>query len=157
MDLFAAEIGMDPVEVRRRNLIAADRFPFTTVTGTTYDSGNYAGGLDSLLAAVDYPALRAEQQARRERSDVLQLGIGVSVYVEITAMSGGGELGQVEVIAGAPGEDVSVRVVTGTTPYGQGHRTTWAMLVADKLGVPMDRITVIHGDTDLVASSSITR
>ncbi len=156
MDLFAAEIGMDPVEVRRRNLVAVDRFPFTTVTGTTYDSGDYAGGLDALLAAVDYPALRAEQQARRDRGDALQLGIGVSVYVEITAMSGGGELGQVEVTAGAPGEDVSVRVVTGTTPYGQGHRTTWAMLVADTLGVPMDRITVVHGDTDLVASSSIT-
>ena len=156
MDLFAAEIGMDPVEVRRRNLVAADRFPFTTVTGTTYDSGDYEGGLDALLAAVDYSALRAEQQVRRARGDVLQLGIGVSVYVEITAMSGGGELGQVEVIAGLPGEDVSVRVITGTTPYGQGHRTTWAMLVADKLGVPMDRVTVIHGDTDLVASSSIT-
>jgi carbon-monoxide dehydrogenase large subunit len=155
MDLFALEIGMDPVEVRRRNLVGADRFPFTTRTGTTYDSGNYEGGLDKLLAAVDYGALRAEQAARRERGDAVQLGIGVSVYVEITAMSGGGELGQVEVTPAADGE-VDVRIVTGTTPYGQGHRTTWAMLVADRLGVPMDRITVIHGDTDLVRTSQIT-
>ena len=156
MDLFAAEIGMDPVEVRRRNLIAADRFPFTTVTGTTYDSGDYEGGLDKLLAAVDYAALRAEQQQRRDRGDIVQLGIGVSVYVEVTAMSGGGELGQVEVTPSLTGDGVSVRVVTGTTPYGQGHRTTWAMLVADTLGVPMDSITVIHGDTDLVARGSVT-
>ena len=156
MDLFASEIGMDPVEVRRRNLIAADRFPFTTKTGTTYDSGDYEGGLDKLLAAVDYPALRADQQARRDRGDTVQLGIGVSVYVEITAMSGGGELGQVEVSPSADGSGVDVRVVTGTSPYGQGHRTTWAMLVADRLGIPMDRITVIHGDTDLVARGSIT-
>ena len=156
MDLFAAEIGMDPVDVRRLNLIASDRFPFTTVTGTTYDSGNYEGGLDALLAAVDYRALRAEQQLRRDRGDILQLGIGVSVYVEVTAMSGGGELGQVEVTPSPTGDGVAVRVITGTTPYGQGHRTTWAMLVADKLGVPMDSITVIHGDTDLVARSSIT-
>ena len=156
MDLFALEIGMDPVDVRRRNLVAADRFPFTTRTGTTYDSGNYEGGLDKLLAAVDYGALRAEQAARRERGDIVQLGIGVSVYVEITAMSGGSELGQVEVTPSADGEGVDVRIVTGTTPYGQGHRTTWAMLVADRLGVPMDRITVVHGDTDLVRTSQIT-
>jgi aerobic carbon-monoxide dehydrogenase large subunit len=156
MDLFALEIGMDPVEVRRRNLVAADRFPFTTTTGTTYDSGDYEGGLDKLLAAVDYAALRAEQQARRDRGDTVQLGVGVSVYVEITAMSGGDELGQVEVTPSADGSGVDVRVVTGTSPYGQGHRTTWAMLVADRLGIPMDRITVIHGDTDLVARGSIT-
>ena len=156
MDLFALEIGMDPVEVRRRNLIRADRFPFTTRTGTTYDSGNYAGGLDKLMAAVDYLALRAEQQTRRESGDPVQIGIGVSVYVEITAMSGGGELGQVEVTPSADGEGVDVKVITGTTPYGQGHRTTWAMLVADRLGVSMDRITVVHGDTDLVQRSQIT-
>ena len=156
MDLFATEIGMDPVEVRRRNLVAADRFPFTTVTGTTYDSGDYEGGLDKLLAAVDYAALRAEQQQRRDRGDIVQLGIGVSIYVEVTAMSGGGELGQVEVTPSSTGDGVAVRVVTGTTPYGQGHRTTWAMLVADTLGVPTDSITVIHGDTDLVARGSVT-
>jgi len=156
MDLFALEIGMDPVEVRRKNLIASDRFPFTTATGTVYDSGDYEGGLDKLLAAVDVPALRAEQQQRRSRGDTIQLGVGISVYVEITAGFGGAELGQVGVTPSANGEGVDVRVVTGTTPYGQGHRTTWAMLVSDRLGIPMDRITVIHGDTDVVATSQIT-
>ncbi|HLM16975.1 MAG TPA: xanthine dehydrogenase family protein molybdopterin-binding subunit, partial [Acidimicrobiia bacterium] len=156
MDMFATEIGMDPIEVRRRNLVGADRFPFTTPTGTTYDSGDYAGGLDQMLAAVDYAGLRAEQQARRDRGDAVQLGIGVSVYVEITGMSGGGELGQVEVTPNAAGYGVDVRVVTGTSPYGQGHRTTWAMLVADRLGVPMECITVIHGDTDVVPRGEIT-
>jgi len=156
MDMFAVEIGMDPIEVRRRNLVASDRFPFTTPTGTTYDSGDYAGGLDQMLAAVDYAGLRAEQQARRDRGDAVQLGIGVSVYVEITGMSGGGELGQVDVTPNAAGDGVDVRVVTGTSPYGQGHRTTWAMLVADRLGVPMECITVVHGDTDLVPRGEVT-
>jgi aerobic carbon-monoxide dehydrogenase large subunit len=155
MDLFAVEIGMDPIEVRRRNLIGPDRFPFKTATGTVYDSGRYEAGLDALLGAVDYAGLRAEQRARRERGDVVQLGIGVSVYVEITAGTGGSELAQVLVEPGL-GDDVRVTVTTGTTPYGQGHRTTWAMLVADRLGVPMECITVIHGDTDVVASSEVT-
>lgn len=155
MDLFAAEIGMDPVALRRRNLVAPDRFPFTTASGTVYDSGRYEAGLDALLGAVDYQALRSEQATRRATGDVIQLGIGVSVYVEITAGSGGSELAQVRVEQGV-GDDVRVTVTTGTTPYGQGHRTTWAMLVADRLGVPMECITVVHGDTDLVASSEIT-
>lgn len=157
MDLYAIEIGMDPIQLRRKNLIAADRFPFTTPTGTTYDSGDYEGGLDKLLAAVDYRALRAEQQSRRDRGDTVQLGIGVSVYVEITAGQGGSELGQVFVTPAADGsDDVDIKIVTGTSPYGQGHRTTWAMLVADRLGVPFERITVVHGDTDLVATGQIT-
>lgn len=155
VDLYAAEIGMDPVEVRRRNLVATDRFPYTTAMGTVYDSGNYARALDLALEAANYEELRREQRERRERNDPLQLGIGVAVYVEITAMSGGSELGIVEVDVDDDGE-VSARVITGTTPYGQGHRTTWAMLVADRLGVPFDRITVVHGDTDLVRSSEIT-
>ena len=157
MDLFALEIGMDPVEVRRRNLIAADRFPFKTATGTTYDSGDYEGGLDSLLAAVDYPGLRAEQQLRRSRGDVVQLGIGVAVYVEVTAGGGGGELAQVFVTPAPDTADgISVTIKTGTTPYGQGHRTTWAMLAADHLGVSMDCITVVHGDTDVIDRSEVT-
>jgi carbon-monoxide dehydrogenase large subunit len=154
MDLFAAEAGLDPVEVRRTNLIAANRFPFTTVMGTTYDSGDYEGALDKLIAAADLPALRAEQAERRERGDTVQLGLGFSVYVEITAMSGGSELGSVEVLP--DGDGVRARVVTGTTPYGQGHRTTWAMLVSDRLGIPFDKIEVIHGDTDLVSRGDVT-
>lgn len=155
VDLFATEIGMDPADVRRRNLVAADRFPYTTAMGTVYDSGNYPEALELALAAADYDTLRAEQARRRVAGDPVQLGIGLAAYVEITAMSGGEELGSVELFV----DDESVvraRVVTGTTPYGQGHRTTWAMLVADRLGLALDRVTVVHGDTDLVSRGSIT-
>jgi carbon-monoxide dehydrogenase large subunit len=155
VDLFAVEIGMDPVEVRRRNLIASDRFPYKTAMGTVYDSGDYLGALDLVLEASKYDGLRHEQAERRRRNDPVQLGIGVAVYVEITAMSGGSELACVEVDVDDVGE-VTARVITGTTPYGQGHRTTWAMLVADRLGIPFENITVVHGDTDLVRSSEIT-
>ncbi|MFZ9384574.1 MAG: xanthine dehydrogenase family protein molybdopterin-binding subunit [Ilumatobacteraceae bacterium] len=155
VDLFAREIGLDPAEVRRRNLVGPDRFPYTTAMGTVYDSGDYPGALDLALRAAKYETLRAEQKERRASGDPVQLGIGVSVYVEITAMSGGSELGTIEVTAGDDGQP-HARIVTGTTPYGQGHRTTWAMLAADRLGIPFENITVIHGDTDLVPSSEIT-
>lgn len=151
MDLVAAELGLDPAEVRRRNLVAADRFPFTTVTGTVYDSGQYEAALDLVLGAADYPALRAEQQARRDRGDTLVLGIGMSVYVEVTGSPGGNEYGHVEILP-----DGGARVVTGTTPFGQGHRTSWAMLVNERLGIPIDRVEVVHGDTDRVPRSAIT-
>jgi aerobic carbon-monoxide dehydrogenase large subunit len=151
MDLFAAELGLDPIDVRRQNLVAADRFPFTTATGTTYDSGRYEAALDAVLAAAGYDELRSEQQRRRADGDTTVLGIGVSVYVEITALSGGGEYGHVEVLPTG-----KVRVLTGTSPYGQGHHTSWAMLVADRLNVPMEDIEVVHGDTDLVPEGSIT-
>jgi len=163
VDLFAQEIGLDPVEVRRRNLIQADQFPFTNATGTIYDSGNYPEALDRVVEAADYTALRAEQRHRRETGDPIQLGIGLAVYVEITAMSGGSELGTIELYVDDVADDgatggsiVRARVITGTTPYGQGHRTTWAMLVADRLGLTMDQITVLHGDTDIVRSGAIT-
>jgi len=143
MDDFAAEIGMDPAEVRRVNVVAPDKFPFTTLTGATYDSGEYAAGLDRVLAAADYPALRAEQARRRERGDVVQLGIGMAVYVEITAMDMGGETARV--VVGGTG---AATVFTGSSAHGQGHHTAWAMLVQDELGIPMDQITVVHGDTD---------
>jgi carbon-monoxide dehydrogenase large subunit len=155
VDMFAREIGLDPAEVRRRNLVAPDRFPYTTAMGTTYDSGDYPGALELALEAADYPALRAEQERRRSIGDPIQLGIGIAVYVEITAMSGGSELGTIDVMADADGRPCA-RIVTGTTPYGQGHRTTWAMLAADRLGIPFENITVVHGDTDLVRSSEIT-
>lgn len=155
VDMFATEIGMDPVDVRRVNLVPKDAFPYTNANGTVYDSGDYPGSLETVLKASGYSELRAEQDRRRRDGDRVQLGIGVAVYVEITAMSGGSELGLVEVTANANGEAMA-RVITGTTPYGQGHRTTWAMLVADRLGIPFDKVTVIHGDTDLVPSSEIT-
>jgi carbon-monoxide dehydrogenase large subunit len=142
VDLFAAEIGMDPVEVRRRNLVTSDRFPYQTAMGTVYDSGDYPGALDLVIEASDYDELRREQNERRLRNDPIQLGIGIAVYVEITAMSGGSELASVDVDIDDDGE-VTARVITGTTPYGQGHRTTWAMLVADRLGTPLYTVTPI--------------
>ena len=142
VDLFAAEIGLDPVEVRRRNLIPRESFPFVTAMGTTYDSGDYQRALDLALEKADYPRLRAEQQERRARGGPRQLGIGVSTYVEITGGTVENEYGAVEL-----GADGRLLVRTGTSPQGQGHDTTWAMLVSDQTGVPIDRIDVVHGDT----------
>ena len=149
MDLFAAEIGMDPADVRRRNLLPAFTEPFTSKGGAKYDCGDYPAALDTVLAAADYDGLRREQAARREHGDTRQLGIGLSVYVEITG--GGSEAGEstenatVEVHA-----DGSATILTGTSPHGQGHSTVWAMLASDELGIPIERITVRWGDTDLV-------
>jgi carbon-monoxide dehydrogenase large subunit len=143
MDLFALRIGMDPADVRRINFIAPEEFPYQTPGGATYDSGEYAEALDRVLAAADYPALRAEQARRRAEGDVVALGLGVSAYVEITAGGGGGESGKVVVHA-----DGSVTAYTGSSPHGQGLASTLAMMLSDQLGVPMDRITVRHGDTD---------
>jgi aerobic carbon-monoxide dehydrogenase large subunit len=144
MDLFAAEIGMDPAEVRRTNLVPADRFPYQTPCGAHYDSGDYIGALDKVLAGSGYSGLRAEQARRRERGDALQLGIGVASYVEITAADAdNGETARV-VVNG----DGTATVYTGSSPHGQGHYTAWAMLVQSDLGIPMDKVTVLHGDTD---------
>jgi carbon-monoxide dehydrogenase large subunit len=145
VDMFANEIGMDPADVRRRNLVPADAFPFTTPTGTTYDSGNYARGLDLALDAAGYQGLREEQRRRRQAGDVVQMGIGLSVYVEITSGIPGPEFGAVEVLA-----DGKVRVRTGVSPHGQGHGTAFSMLVSEQLGIPIEDIEVIHGDTDVV-------
>ena len=150
VDMFAAEIGMDPAEVRRINLIPSDSFPFTTRTGTSYDSGEYETALDAALEAVDYTSLRAEQQHRRETGDRQQMGIGVATYVEITGF-GGSEYGEVKLRS-----DGTFLATTGTTNIGTGHATTWAMIVADRLGVPMDQVEVFHGDTDLVPSGDTT-
>ncbi|MGH9187157.1 MAG: xanthine dehydrogenase family protein molybdopterin-binding subunit, partial [Acidimicrobiales bacterium] len=128
-------------------LVPADAFPHTTPVGTTYDSGDYAGALDRALDAADYVGLRSEQLRRREASDPIALGIGIACYVEVTAGPGPGrEFARVEVAA-----DGRVTVYTGSSPHGQGHETAFAMLAADELGVPMEVITVVHGDTDLVA------
>jgi carbon-monoxide dehydrogenase large subunit len=146
VDLFAAEIGMDPADVRRINLVAADKFPFTTATGAMYDTGEYVAGLDKVLAGAGYAELRAEQARRRERGDVLQLGIGLASYVEITAADAdGGETARLVVH-----DDGTVTVYTGSSAHGQGHHTAWAMLVEAELGIAMDKVTVIHGDTDLI-------
>jgi aerobic carbon-monoxide dehydrogenase large subunit len=149
IDLFAAEIGMDPSEVRRRNLLPRFTEPHRTAFGALYDSGDYVAALDAALGAAGYAALREEQATRRAAGEVVQLGIGLASYVEITGA--GAE-------SGAPRENASVEVhpdgsatiLTGTSPHGQGHATVWAMLASEELGIPVDRITVTWGDTDLV-------
>jgi carbon-monoxide dehydrogenase large subunit len=146
VDLFATEIGADPAEVRRRNFIPKDAFPYTTAVGTTYDCGDYERALDLVLETADYTALRAEQAQRRARNDVRQLGIGLAVYVEVTAGPfPDKEWGGLEVRA-----DGTALVRTGISPHGQGHHTSLAMIASDALGIPIDAIEVVHGDTDAV-------
>ena len=152
MDLFALEIGMDAAEVRRRNLIQPEAFPFTTVTGTTYDVGDYERALDLALDHAGYEDLRAEQARRREAGETVQLGIGVSLYVEVTAgPTAGKEFAKVDVEP-----DGSATVYTGSSAHGQGHHTAFATLASAELGIPMEQIRVIHGDTDLVAEGEGT-
>jgi len=147
MDLFAAEIGMDPAEVRRKNLIPSDAFPFTGATDTTYDVGDYERALDLVLEASDYASLREEQARRRAEGEPVQLGIGLSIYVEVTAgPQAGTEFAKVDVE-----DDGSATVYTGSSPHGQGHVTAFTALASDELGIPMDRIRLVWGDTDLVA------
>ncbi len=148
VDLFAAEIGMDPADVRRRNLLPAFSEPHTTPMGATYDNGDYTVALDAALEAAGYAELRAEQARRRERGDVRQLGIGMSVYVEITGADNGAGTGEGASLEVHP--DGTATVLTGTSPHGQGHATAWAMIASDQLGIPLERITVLHGDTDQV-------
>ena len=125
----------DPAEVRRRNLFASDAFPVTTASGAHYDSGDYERALDLALETAGYDALREEQQRRRERGDSLALGIGVSVYVEITNGLVEPEFGAVEI---TPDGEASLR--TGSFSHGQGHETTFAMIVADRLGLPVESV-----------------
>ena len=146
MDMVAAELGMDPVELRRKNLIPKFSEPHTTVIGQTYDVGDYEGSLDKVLAAADYATLRADQASRRASGSSRQLGIGVSVYVEITGgVDPFGEHAKIEVL-----DDGRAIVYTGTSPHGQGHVTAWSMLAHEQTGIPMDKIDVVWGDTDLV-------
>ena len=144
MDMLATELRMDPAELRRKNLIAPDAFPFTTASGTTYDVGDYEPALAEALRRADYTGLRAAQQARRTRGDHLALGIGICSYVEITSFSSK-EFGSVEVRP-----DGAVIVMAGTSSHGQGHETAFAQIVSAVLGVSMERITVIHSDTGIV-------
>ena len=141
IDMFAVEIGMDPAEVRRKNFIAD--FPHQTVTGANYDSGEYHAALEKCLSNAGYEQLRADQAERRERGDVVQLGLGLCSYVEWTGF--GSELGTCEVH-----EDGTVVVTAGTSSHGQGHETAYAQLVAGTLGIPLTDIKVIQSDTKLV-------
>ena len=145
MDLFAREVGLDAVEVRRRNLLPKFDEPHTTPMGQTYDCGDYAASLDKALAQAGYDELRAEQQRRREAGDTKLLGIGVSVYVEITGGVGAmNEAAKVEIHGDGTGT-----IYTGTSPHGQGHDTAWSSIASAATGIDADKFTLVWGDTDL--------
>jgi carbon-monoxide dehydrogenase large subunit len=138
IDTAARALKLDPAELRKRNLIPSDRFPYRTITGQVYDSGDYVGALDRALTAAEYAALRRAQDARRARGEVV--GIGVVSYVEPCAL--GWESGSVKVERSG-----RVTAITGSSAHGQGHETTFAQVVADALGVTPEDVTVVHGDT----------
>jgi len=146
MDMLAAELKVDPAELRRSNLVAGP-FPHTTPTGLNYDSGDYARALDLALQAAGYEDLRNDQRARRERSESLQLGIGISSYVEMTAV-----LYTEEAATATAQTDGSMVISTGTTASGQGHETAFSQLASNLLGVSMDSIRFVQSDTALVKS-----
>jgi len=140
LDIAADELDIDPVEIRRRNYLQPSEFPLTTLTGATYDSGDYEGALNRAVAIAGYQELRAEQTARRERGDRRLLGIGVASYVEVTG--GGSEYGQVDVAA-----DGTATIKVGTSAHGQGHATAFGMIVAAGLGIPLSKIRFVQSDT----------
>ena len=154
MDELAVELGLDPVELRRRNWIRHEEFPYPTIAGLTYDSGNYEAATEKALALFDYDKLRAEQADRNHRGDTVRLGIGVSTYTEMCGLAPSRVLRDLRYAAGGwEAADVrmlptgKVEVVTGTSPHGQGHATCWSQIAADVLGVPFEDVQVVHGDT----------
>jgi carbon-monoxide dehydrogenase large subunit len=151
VDMAAVELDMDPVELRRKNFLDPASFPLTTPVGAAYDVGDYDLPLREALRLVDYDNLRAEQKRRNDSGDPIRLGIGISVYVEVTAGGGGSEYGSVTINA-----DGTATVSAGTSAHGQGHATSFAMLVSDRLGIPMDRISYVQSDTAAVPRGSGT-
>jgi carbon-monoxide dehydrogenase large subunit len=156
MDELAAEIGIEPMELRERNWIRHEEFPYTTICGLTYDSGNYEAATAKARELFGYDALRREQQERIERGDKVRLGIGISTFTEMCGLAPSRVLGSLSYGAGG-WESASIRmlptgkveVVTGSSAHGQGHETAWSQLVADQLGVPFEDIRVLHGDTQV--------
>ncbi len=154
IDELAAEIGMEPMELRKKNWITHEEFPYTTVAGLTYDTGNYEAATEKALAMFDYDGLRAEQARRRASGDPVQLGIGISTFTEMCGLAPSRTLGALKYVAGG-WEHCTVRalptgkieVVTGTSPHGQGHETAWSQIASSILGVPVEDIEVIHSDT----------
>jgi carbon-monoxide dehydrogenase large subunit len=155
VDALARKLGKDPVELRRLNFIS--EFPATLVSGLTVDAGDFHAALDRALEVAGYEELRAEQAARRERGDAKQLGIGLSTYVEMCGLAPSRILASLRYAAG--GWDTAtirclptgtIQVLTGTSPHGQGHATTWSQIVADRLGVDVGAVEVLHGDTAVV-------
>ncbi|MCK0114214.1 xanthine dehydrogenase family protein molybdopterin-binding subunit [Ornithinimicrobium sp. F0845] len=156
MDELATELGRDPLEVREQNWIKHEEFPFTTVAGLEYDSGNYEAATARAKELFKYDELRAEQARRRESGDRVQLGLGVSTFTEMCGLAPSRVLGSLAYGAGG-WEHASVRmlpsgkveVITGSSAHGQGHETAWSQIVADQLGVPFEDVEVLHGDTQI--------
>ena len=156
MDDLAAELGIEPLELRERNWIKHEEFPYTTIAGLTYDSGNYEAATAKAKELFRYDELRVEQEQRRDSHDPVQLGIGISTYTEMCGLAPSRVLGSLAYGAGG-WEHASIRmlptgkveVVTGASAHGQGHETAWSQIVADKLGVPFEDIRVLHGDTQV--------
>ncbi|MGC5584734.1 xanthine dehydrogenase family protein molybdopterin-binding subunit [Ornithinimicrobium sp. W1679] len=156
MDELAAELGRDPLEVREQNWITHEEFPFTSVCGLEYDSGNYEAATARAKELFGYDELRAEQARRRESGDRVQLGIGISTFTEMCGLAPSRVLGSLNYGAGG-WEHASVRmlpsgkveVITGSSAHGQGHETAWSQIVADQLGVPFEDVEVLHGDTQI--------
>jgi len=150
MDMLARELKMDPAELRRRNFIASDRFPFQTQMGAVYDSGDYEKALDMALEKCGWEALKKERDAARAQGRLV--GLGLAMYVEVCGIgpsaslpTGGWEHSQVTVE-----RDGRISATTGASPHGQGNETTFAQMLADQFGVPMDHISILHGDTAVV-------
>ncbi len=151
IDVFAAEIGMDPLDVRRVNVLDSEQLPWENPTGLVYDSGDYRAGLELVATEVDHAAVRATQAQERAAGATTLTGIGWCAFIDRTAGLPSDDYGSIELRA-----DGTFRVLTSSSPYGQGHYTSWAMLVAERTGVPMADIEVFHGDTDVVPKGGIT-
>ena len=151
LDMAADELGLDPAEIRRRNFLPADGFPHRSVMGPNYDSGDYGAALTEALRLAGYEELRAEQAERRRRGDRMLLGIGLAAYVEVTAGGNSAEWGSVEIQT-----DGTVTVKVGTSAHGQGHATTFAAVVADRLRVPLEAVRFVQSDTAAVPSGGGT-
>jgi carbon-monoxide dehydrogenase large subunit len=154
MDDLAAELGIDPLELRMRNWIKHEEFPYTTISGLTYDSGNYEAATAAAKELFHYDELRKEQAERNAAGSPVRLGIGISTFTEMCGLAPSRVLGSLAYAAGG-WESASIRmlptgkveVVTGSSAHGQGHETAWSQIVADQLGVPFEDIRVLHGDT----------
>jgi len=151
VDQAARETGLDPIELRKRNFIKPEQFPFVTKVGTPYDNGDYAMTLDKVVEISDYANLRVEQARRLEAGERVVLGIGICSYVEITSGRGGSEYGALQVH-----EDGTATMMAGTSAHGQGHETSFAMIVSDQTGIPVESIRLVQSDTELVRSGGGT-
>jgi len=145
MDQASIELGIDPLEIRRRNFIQSDQFPFDTLTGWTYDTGDYVTSMEKAAEIIDYDDLREQQRERREQGSNRALGIGVASYVEVTSGGGGSEYASLEIH-----DDGTATMKAGTSAHGQGHQTSFAMIVSEHTGIPVESITLVQSDTDIV-------